>query len=79
MAGPKALFDMSEDELKAGVRSKLPHLEYSGNDYLRELDRRAAERHAKSLRRMTFWLATATVVYTLATLALVVVTWLKAP
>ncbi|HVD52259.1 MAG TPA: hypothetical protein VNB51_09480 [Candidatus Udaeobacter sp.] len=43
-----------------------------------ELDRRAAERHARALRRLTVALVASTIVYTLATLALVVVTWLKA-
>jgi hypothetical protein len=69
--------DMSDDEIKDFIRKNTQTTMVSVNDLLRELDRRATERHADALRALTKWLVGATIVYTLATLALVVVTWLK--
>ena len=70
-------FDMTDDELKAAARAMSPHVMQSFNDLMRELDRRAAERNARALRMMTVVLVGSTIVYTMATLALVLVTWLK--
>ena len=70
-------FDMSDDELKAQARAMAPHAMRGFNDIMRELDRRAAERHARSLSTLTIILVVSTVVYTFATLALVVVTAAK--
>lgn len=72
-----ALIDLSEEEIRESLRSQGSHVVWSANDYLSELDRRAAERHATALRRATFVLVGATIVYTVATLALAIVTWMK--
>ena len=72
-----AIIDITDKELHAALRGGAEHLHWSMGDYLRELDRRAADRHARALRTLTKWLVGSTIVYTLATLALVVVTYLK--
>ncbi|MGH2377314.1 MAG: hypothetical protein ACRDGT_02435 [Candidatus Limnocylindria bacterium] len=72
-----ALIDLGDDEIRAALRREVTRVQWSANDYLRELDRRAADRHARGLRTLTTILAGATVVYTLATLSLVVVTSMK--
>jgi len=76
----KPLADLTDEELRAGLRalSAPGTIGASVKDHMTELDRRAAERHARALRRLTVALVASTIVYTLATLALVVVTWLKA-
>jgi hypothetical protein len=73
----KPLFDMTDEEIKQQLRANAPHVVQSWNDLMRELDRRAAESNAGALRVMTALLVGSTIVYTLATLALVIVTWLK--
>lgn len=73
----RPVFEMSDDEIKQQLRANAPHVAQSWNDLMRELDRRAAEKQARQLTTLTKWLVGSTIVYTLATLALVVVTWLK--
>ena len=75
----KPLPDLTDEELRAGLRTLAAPgtVGASVNDHLAEMDRRAAERHARALRKLTIALVVSTIVYTLATLALVVVTWLK--
>lgn len=74
----RPLIDLTDDELIAGLRQEARYVvKWSANDYLREIDRRATVRSTRTLRKLTALLVGATIVYTLATLALVVVTWQK--
>jgi hypothetical protein len=48
MPGP--LIDWSDDELKTGIRNSAEHVTYYYVDFLRELERRGAERQARDSR-----------------------------
>ena len=48
MSGP--LIDWSDEDVRAGIRTSSVHTSYAYNDYLRELERRAAERQARDSR-----------------------------
>ena len=72
-----AIIDLSDKELRLALRGGAEHVHWSMNDLLREYDRRATQSNADTLRRLTAILVGATIVYTAATTALVIVTWLK--
>jgi 3'-phosphoadenosine 5'-phosphosulfate sulfotransferase (PAPS reductase)/FAD synthetase len=46
MAGP--LIDWSDDDVRDGIRQSATHVSYFYADYMRELERRAAERKARA-------------------------------
>lgn len=51
MTGP--LIDWSDDDIRQGIRGKGQHIDYAYNDYLRELERRSADRQARASRILT--------------------------
>ena len=76
----KPLSDLTDKELHDGLRELARTgggVMASVNDHMRDLERRSANRNARTLRCLTVVLVSSTIVYTIATLALVVVTWLK--
>lgn len=53
MPAGQPLVDWSDDELREGIRLKGEHVDYAYNDFLREIERRSADRQARASRILT--------------------------
>jgi hypothetical protein len=64
----KMLMDMSDEELMKCYREKANHVNPSANDFQREIDRRAADRHERRILLLTVAATFLGIATTLATI-----------
>lgn len=71
MAEPEqehGLLGMTNEELRAAYRRSLERVQFSANDYYREIERRTQEKHSKAMLALTGAIAALTVIATVVTL-----------
>jgi hypothetical protein len=69
----KALIDLTDEELKNGLRQEAESVRYSYSAYVEEISRRSQDRHANAIR----WLTFATVLAGLVAAAAAIISVLK--
>jgi hypothetical protein len=62
------LLGMTSQQLRAGYRRSLDHVQFSANDYYREIERRTQEKHSKAMLALTGAIAALAVITTVVTL-----------
>ena len=61
------LLGMTDDQLRKGYQQSLEHVQFSANDYYKEIQRRTQERHSTAIRRLTWIIAFLTFIATVVT------------
>ncbi len=61
----KGLLDMTDEELRKAYRQRAERVDFSYNDYYREIERRSQEKQSKAMWAFTFVIAVSTLIATL--------------
>ena len=73
----KPLTKYSDEELNDALEHEIQNVHYWARDYMDEITLRREDRNTKTLNRLTFVIAGATLVNTIATVVLAVINILK--
>ena len=65
----KGLLDMTNEELRKAYRQNVERVQWSANDYYREIERRNQEKHSKAMWAFTFVITVSTLIATLVAVA----------
>lgn len=64
----KSPLDMTDEELQNAYRSNIERVQFSTNDYYREIERRTQEKHSQRMFHLTWAIAALTLIATIATI-----------
>lgn len=61
------LLGMTDEQLRNGYQQRLENVQFSANDFYKEIERRTQERYSTAMRRLTWVTAFLTFIATVAT------------
>ncbi len=73
----KPLAEFSDEELNITLEHKVQNVQYCAQNYLDEIARRSQDKHTRTLNKLTFVIAVATLLNTITAIVLAVLNYIR--